>query len=128
VYADDRASKHRILCGTIAAGRYRAPDPIYRVNTAKRLAIRRVSANTRKLEMDYHSAILLDPRMLGFMSHELANVHLGSIEKPNEKELRKDLKARPADWLLIAVEAASHRILQEQERYEQHWRKSRRKA
>ena len=118
----------RILAGKIAAGRFRAPDPWYRVDSRKRLVVRRLSPNSRKLEMEYHGDILLDPRMLGLMGHELANVHLGTEKDSKRAELRKDLKDRDPIWLLLAVEKACDLVQREQQEFERHWRQSRRRA
>jgi hypothetical protein len=121
-------SAGRILAGKIAAGRFRAPDPWYRVDSRKRLVVRRLSANSRKLEMEYHGDILLDPRMLGLMGHELANIHLGTATKSKKAELREDLKDRDPLWLLFAVEKACSLVQREQQEFERHWRQSRRTA
>jgi Uncharacterized protein conserved in bacteria (DUF2252) len=125
-YAHD--SQGKILSGEIAAGRFRAPDPSYRVDVKNQIVVRRLSANSRKLEMEYHGDILLDPRMLGLMGHELANVHLGTEKDSQQAELRKDLKSRDPSWLLSAVVKACDRVRREQQQFEQHWRRSRRKA
>jgi Uncharacterized protein conserved in bacteria (DUF2252) len=125
-YAHDSA--HRVLSRKIAAGRFRAPDPWYRVDGKKRLVVRRLSANSRKLEMEYHGDILLDPRMLGLMGHELANIHLGTATKSKKAELREDLKGRDPNWLLFAVEKACAFVEREQQEFERHWRQSRRRA
>jgi len=125
-YAHDSPGK--IRSGKIAAGRFRAPDPCYRVDGEKRLVVRRLSANSRKLEMDCHGDILLDPRMLGLMGHDLANVHLGTQKDSKQTELREHLKSRDPSWLLSAVEKACDLVRGEQQEFERHWRQSRRKA
>ena len=127
-WAYAHGSADTILSDKIAAGCFRAPDPWYRVDGNERLVVRRLSANSRKLEMEYHGDILLDPRMLGLMGHELANVHVGTDEDSKRAELREDLKNRDPIWLLLAVEKACRLVKREQQEFERHWRQSRRRA
>jgi hypothetical protein len=86
-------------CGEIAAGRFRAVDPWFRV--ANGIAVRRLSPNNRKIEADDHAAALLSPPMLEAMGFELASVHLGTADR--RSAIRQDLKRRRSDWLLAAA-------------------------
>ena len=69
-------SSSKIGCREVAGGQYRAPDPYFEV-VDESTVVRRLSPNSRKLEVESYGASLLDPRMLGFMGQELANVHCG---------------------------------------------------
>jgi len=62
------------------------------------------------------------------MSHELANVHLGTGKDSTRAEIRKHLKDRDPIWLLVAAEKACDLVRSEQQKFERHWRRSRRKA
>src|SRR5262249_27042331 len=90
VRATGRTSGRRgrqLRVGEIAAGRYRAPDPWYHADN--RLVVRRLSPNTRKLDIDDETAKLLNPRMLRAMGYELANIHLGTGD--HRRAISRDL-------------------------------------
>ena len=78
----NRDTKQRIRIQEAAQGRYRAPDPFYRVSSVRgaknHILARRLSPNSRKLETEQHGAVLLDPRMLQAMGRDLAAIHLGT--------------------------------------------------
>jgi Ser/Thr protein kinase RdoA (MazF antagonist) len=85
----------RLHVREIAAGRYRAPDPWYSANDE--LVVRRLSPNTRKIEVAEEPEELLSPRMLAAMGHELANIHLGTGD--HRRAIERDLAKRKDDWL-----------------------------
>jgi hypothetical protein len=101
-----------IRCMEIATGRYRAPDPWYRVIDG--VAVRRLSPNNHKIEVDRPAApkqdegpeqplgrdVLLAPKMLKAMGRELAAVHLGTGDVSDRIE--QDLKQRGSKWLVGA--------------------------
>ncbi len=62
-----------ISAGEIAAGRARSADPHYRV--CGRILVRRLSPNSRKIEIEKHPETLLSPTMLELMGFEIANCH-----------------------------------------------------
>jgi hypothetical protein len=88
-----------IRCGEIAAGRFRATDPWFRV--ANGIAVRRLSPNNRKIEADDDGAALLSPPMLEAMGFDLAAVHLGTADR--SAAIRQDLGRRRSGWLLAAA-------------------------
>jgi uncharacterized protein (DUF2252 family) len=94
-----------IRCGDIANGKFRAPDPWYRVRA--KTVLRRLSPNSRKLEIDDCGSALLDAYMLRLMGHELANAHLGTARPRIAKDIEKDLRKRKPRWLVKAVEEAA---------------------
>ena len=104
-----------IRSGEIAAGRYRSPDPWYRV--ADGIVVRRLSPNNRKIEADKRGAFLLEPRMHEAMGLELANIHLGTGDARGA--INKDLAGRKPGWL---AEAAAKAAAAVQAEYKQ-WRK-----
>lgn len=87
----------------IATGRYRAPDPWYGVR--KGIVVRRLSPNSRKVEVRDQPSELLDPRMLRAMGHELANIHLGTANRL--RAIQKDFSKRKASWLHDATAATT---------------------
>jgi hypothetical protein len=99
-----------IRTGIIAAGRARSPDPHYRV-TGDILA-RRLSPNSRKIEVEGDSKMLLSPDMLDLMGFEIANCH--ADDSHAIPAIRTDLDKRPADWLRDAARAMAASIESEQ--------------
>ena len=94
----------RIAIMEIARGSYRAADPWYRL-TAQNVIVRRLSPNTRKIEIDKNREILLEDGMLEAMGCELANVHLGLADRA--AAIQQDLNARGDGWLVRCVEKAA---------------------
>jgi len=106
-----------IRCLEIANGKFHAPDACYDVKKNPQgdkghTAIRRLSPNSRKLEVAEHGAILLDPRMLHLMGHDLANVHLGTAPDERADDIRKHLKSIERGFA-GAVQKATQRVLNE---------------
>ncbi|HJQ57783.1 MAG TPA: DUF2252 family protein [Vineibacter sp.] len=89
-----------LRCHAIATGRYRAPDPWFRVQGA--VAVHRLSPNNRKIELDDIDANLLGADMLRAMGHDLAAVHLGTADR--REALRDHLRKRGKRRLLDAAE------------------------
>ncbi|MBN8911175.1 MAG: DUF2252 family protein [Rhizobiales bacterium] len=90
----------------IAAGRFRAPDPWYRV--ANGIVSRRLSPNNRKIEAGAIDDRLHGRRMLKTMGFELANIHASA--RGAGAAIARDLKMRRADWLRTATEAATQAV------------------
>jgi hypothetical protein len=92
-----------LRCKEIALGSYRAPDPWYDVIGT--IAVRRLSPNSRKIEVKDMGHELLRPQMLRTMGHELASVHLGTGNRA--AAITADFKDRDRGWLRDATDAAS---------------------
>ncbi len=93
--------------GDIAGGRYRSPDPWFRVD--KDIVVRRLSPNNRKIEAASIHGRLHGQRMLSAMGFELANIHLGT--KSAQTAIARDLKARNANWLPKTVAKATEAVM-----------------
>ncbi|MFT4184145.1 MAG: DUF2252 family protein [Rhizobium sp.] len=106
-----------IHTGVIAAGRTRSPDPRYHVTG--NLLVRRLSPNSRKIEVAGDAQILLSPDMLDLMGFEIANCHANdaSCIPP----VLADLDKRGADWLRISAKAAATAIGMEQAEFARRW-------
>jgi hypothetical protein len=102
VRAHDLGSR-RLHVQAIADGRYRAPDPWYSADDE--LVVRRLSPNTRKIEVAEAPEELLNPRMLRAMGHELANIHLGTGD--HRRAIERDLAKRRDGWLHRATTRAA---------------------
>ncbi|PRH84951.1 hypothetical protein C5L14_23630 [Labrys okinawensis] len=102
-----------ILAETIATGRCRAPDPHYGVKDD--ILVRRLSPNSRKLEVKTAADEFLSPRMLALMGHEIANCQ---ADDPHRVPLlQADLRRRGKDWLCNAAEAAAEAMIGEQSEF-----------
>jgi hypothetical protein len=101
--------KGRLRCAEIAAGRYRAIDPWYRVTGG--IVVRRLSPNNRKIEAEGNAAVLLSAQMLQAMGRELASVHLGTGR--NHAAIGRDLKRRPDGWLAANADKMAAAISRE---------------
>lgn len=106
-----------ILCESAANGRFRAPDPCYRLSNS--IVLRRLSPNSRKLEVESYGAVLIDPRMLRLMGHELANIHLGTGKNWEDRadKIKKHLKAHRDEPFVTAVGELARRMTAEQAEY-----------
>ncbi|WID99655.1 DUF2252 family protein (plasmid) [Bosea vestrisii] len=99
-----------IRAGEIAAGRCRAPDPHYQVSDG--IVVRRLSPNSRKIEVKDATDKLLSPRMLELMGREIANCHASDPDAL--LTIQEDLVRRGGDWLRQAAKAAAQSVAQEQ--------------
>ncbi|PZM12246.1 DUF2252 family protein [Rhizobium tubonense] len=108
----DPANK-AIQAEAIAAGRSRSPDPQYKV--ANGVLVRRLSPNSRKIEVDGDADLLLSPDMLDLMGFEIANCH--SSDPARIPAIMADIEKRPLDWLSDAAKAAAMSIAIEQKAY-----------
>jgi hypothetical protein len=103
----------KLYVDKIASGSFRAPDPWYRV--IDNVVVRRLSPNSHKIEVKHDSAVLLEPRMLGAMGHELANVHLGTGDV--QRAVDSHFHDRDAAWLKKAAEDAAENVSSEYEEW-----------
>lgn len=91
-----------IRTGMIAHGRFRAPDPHYAV--AGGILVRRLSLNSRKIEAGGDAKVLLSPRMLKMMGHEIATCHADAVGRL--PAIRRHIERQSDGWFRAAVEAA----------------------
>lgn len=102
-----------IRCEEIADGRYRAKDPWYHLQD--NLIVRRLSPNNRKVEAEKEGVSLHTPDMLRAMGLELANVHLGTVDRRDA--IRRDLASRKGEWLAANAKRAAAAIAREFEEW-----------
>lgn len=99
-----------IRSGIIADGRARAPDPQYKVTGD--VLVRRLSPNSRKIEVDGDLDILLSADMLELMGFEIANCHADDASAI--PAILTDLDRRGDDWLRVATKAMATAVAAEQ--------------
>ncbi|HEY4249999.1 MAG TPA: DUF2252 family protein [Roseomonas sp.] len=102
-----------IRVAEIAGGRFRAPDPRYRVKDD--ILVRRLSPNSRKIEVKQSAIELLSPRMLAAMGREIANCHANDPDRL--PALREDLARRGKAWLREAAKVAAASVAREQQSF-----------
>lgn len=102
-----------ILAGEIARGRFRSPDPHYHVRDG--IVVRRLSPNSRKIEVKDAAVELVSPRMLEAMGWEIANCHANASAR--SAALRDDLARRNGKWLCRAAKAAARAVAREHAEY-----------
>jgi hypothetical protein len=104
-WRESRGSR-KIRCGDIANGRFRAPDPWFRIDGT--IAVRRLSPNNRKIEVEDNTNTLLVPDMLRMMGFELANTHFGTMDR--RTAVSRDLTKRKRGWLSASTKIACEAI------------------
>jgi hypothetical protein len=90
----------------LACGRYRAPDP--HMDVSGNLIVRRIAADSSKIDLGAKYARAYGPDLLHAMGVDLASVHLGA--DANSSAIRRDLARRPEDWLLKAADLARKKV------------------
>jgi hypothetical protein len=87
---------------TLSAGKYRAPDPFLEIRDG--FVIRRIGADSKKIELGEDAGAKLYLRLLQAMGFDLASIHAasGSVQK-----IQGDLDKRPQGWLNRAARTAA---------------------
>lgn len=102
-----------IYVGMVASGRNRSPDPHYNVDDG--ILVRRLSPNSRKIEVEDEASLLLSGHMLWLMGFEIANCHASDPGRVDA--IVKDMDERSGDWLRDAAKVAASFIAKEQREY-----------
>jgi len=105
----------KLRCLEVATGKYRAPDPWYRLQDG--VGVRRLSPNNRKLDLTEVNGAsqLVNPEMLRAMGRDLAAVHLGNGARA--AAIVRDLDRRKRRWLRTATRAAAAFVRREQKEW-----------
>ncbi len=93
----------------LASGKYRAPDPILQTHAG--FIVRRVAADSRKVELGDHAGDRLTLKLLEAMGFDLGAIHAASGDQT--QAIRSDFDARPADWLDRAAKAAAASVAED---------------
>lgn len=92
----------RHLFRELADGTFRAPDPF--LYEASGFIIRRIAADSDKIDLGKGVARAFGPRLLEAMGADLAAIHLAGPVTADQ--IRKDLRRRMGHWLLDAAQRA----------------------
>ena len=93
---------------TLATGRYRAPDPFLHVRNG--FILRRIAADSRKIELGEEAGRKLQRRLIKAMGFDLAAIHAAGASRVTR--LKDDLKRRrrQRNWLDQAAEIAEDKV------------------
>ena len=95
-----------------AKGAYRSPDPY--LDVADNFILRRIAADSRKVELGEHAGEELHARLLEAMGFDLGSIHAADPAVP---AVRAHLAASPGDWLEKAAEAAAEWVKSDFDRW-----------
>ena len=102
---------------TLSNGKYRAPDPFLEVKD--KFVIRRIGADSKKIELGEDAGAKLYLRLLEAMGFDLASIHAAS---GNAQGIQRDLDRRPQGWLNRAAKTAAAKTERDFREW-QHYRK-----
>lgn len=105
-WARGHADPLEIHCATVARRAIRGPDPFFAVHG--QWIARRLAPDCARIELSALPAGRDEAKLLHAMATETANVHLGVTTAA--AAVHRDLKRRPAGWLLTAATAMEKAI------------------
>lgn len=105
----------------LSKGKYRAPDPFLEV-TRDNFVIRRIGADSKKIELGKGAAAKLYLRLLKAMGFDLASVHAAS---GNVQTIQSDLDRRSQGWLHRAARTATAETQRDYQEWKRHRKKHR---
>jgi hypothetical protein len=85
----------------LANGAYRSPDPFLAIRD--RFILRRIAADSRKVNLDEDAAAALSVPLLTVMGFDLGAIHAASPDMA--PRIAKDLASRPKGWLNTAAKS-----------------------
>ncbi|MFH0302186.1 DUF2252 family protein [Bradyrhizobium sp. 31Argb] len=89
-----------------ANGRYRSPDPFLTVH--KKFIFRRISADSKKIELGKSAGRKLHLKLLHAMAFDVASIHAAS--PAGRQAIEADLRKRPRGWLQAAATVANGKV------------------
>lgn len=93
----------------LATGRYRAPDPFLHVRHS--FILRRIAADSRKIELGDDAGRKLQRRLIKAMAYDVASIHAaGAVPVSQLKDDLKRRQRRQRDWLDAAAEVAEEKV------------------
>ncbi|MFO0995539.1 MAG: DUF2252 family protein [Alphaproteobacteria bacterium] len=87
----------------LAEGAYRSPDPL--LGLANNFIYRRLAADSHKIDFDGYESAEQEKDLLDAMGFDLGSIHAADARAA--KAVRRDLRARPREWLRKASKAAA---------------------
>jgi hypothetical protein len=102
-----RAAKAKPHFTELSSGRYRAPDPW--LVERHGFIFRRLSADSRKIDLDKEAQAGLNPRRLAAMGFDLGAIH-AAAKRSQLRAIHEHLAAQPRDWLVGAAHDAAEDV------------------
>jgi hypothetical protein len=90
----------------VAEGRFRSPDPFMKVHDG--FVLRRITADTRKIEFGDSAVAGLKLDLLRAMGRDLGSIH--AAEESAAREISSHLKARSPDWLRDSLKITTESV------------------
>lgn len=104
---ESKAAKARLQFVDLSGGRYRAPDPWLLERHG--FIFRRISPDSRKIDLDQQDQADLNPRRLAAMGFDLGAIH-AAAKRSQRRAVREHLAALPRDWLSAAAHDAAQDV------------------
>jgi hypothetical protein len=95
-----KAAKGKLEFMNLSGGRYRSPDPW--LAERQGYIFRRISADSRKLDLDQEAQAGLNPRRLAAMGFDLGAIH-AATKRAKLRAIHDHLAAQPRGWLAGAA-------------------------
>jgi hypothetical protein len=102
-----KAAKGRLQFVDLSSGRYRSPDPW--LVERHGYIFRRLSADSRKIDLDKQDQAELNPRRLAAMGFDLGAIH-AAAKKSQLRAIQEHLVTLPRDWLSAAAQDAAEDV------------------
>jgi hypothetical protein len=121
VWANGRGGTQKPAFLKLANGRYRAPDPFLKIKN--KFIIRRIAADSEKIDLGDDAGAKLQVRFLRAMGYDLASIHAGtagSVDKINA-----DLDKRTRGWLNAAATVAAAEVREDYREWKRYRKKRR---
>jgi Uncharacterized protein conserved in bacteria (DUF2252) len=93
----------------LANGNHRSPDPFLAVKNG--YVLRRISADSRKVDLGDDAGAELSAHLLKAMGFDLGSIHAAGVGSADR--IRSDLDERPAEWLNTAAKTAAAAVEQD---------------
>jgi hypothetical protein len=90
----------------LATGVFRSPDPFLTVKNG--FVLRRLSADSRKVELGPDAGAQLRTDLLNAMGFDLGAIH--AAQEETLVRIKGDLMTRPVDWLRAAAKTAANAV------------------
>lgn len=103
LWANGHVGPHKPAFLKLANGRYRAPDPF--LDIRKNFIIRRIAADSEKIDLGVDAGAKLQLRFLHAMGFDLASIHADTAN--SVRKIKADLARRPRGWLNAAAAVAA---------------------
>jgi len=100
----------------LSNGKYRAPDPF--LKTEKKFIIRRIAADSEKIDLGDAAGAKLHIKLLRAMGFDLASIHAATPH--SLRAIKDDLAERRRGWLNAAAQIAAAEVRRDHREWKRH--------